>query len=199
MGQLYSAGIMKDLFWFPEQEKIVNLLHEGLTPDDIKAKHKQESLFPGYSENRSGEMLRRVLGRVVPLGDSYINLFLQKDVPEKKILVLASIMIKSPLFFEFMTEVIREKLFSGDTLLSTKDFSIFWTRLGSQNPKVASWSEGTLRNLNKAFVNFLLGSGYVVMNGNNKRLTPPMVDEDIHQWLLTHDYARIWKAMAGEM
>ncbi len=49
----YSAGLMSQSFWFIEFKKIIKLLHEGRTEDEIKALCLEENLFGAAKEYRA--------------------------------------------------------------------------------------------------------------------------------------------------
>ena len=41
----YSASAVKHLFWFMEFRKVVTLLSEGLTMDEVRTRNKEENIF----------------------------------------------------------------------------------------------------------------------------------------------------------
>ena len=67
----YSAGAVKLSFWFMEFRKVVGLLNEGKTIDEIKQMNKDQNIFGAPTADRS-EKIFRTLGAP---GESYLKSF----------------------------------------------------------------------------------------------------------------------------
>lgn len=109
----YSAGAVKHSFWFMEFRNEVKLLSEGKSFEDIKELCRNENIFAASTPERATQIFNTVSSRIRELGDSFYLIFLNGDVSTQKIFNLAAIMASDTLFFDFMYEVIREKMIIG--------------------------------------------------------------------------------------
>jgi len=87
------------------------------------------------------------------------------------------------LFYEFMDEVIREKLQNNDYLIEKKDINLFFTTKSEQSEKVASWSEINKEKLKRAFMQVLYESG-ILKERRGKELNRLIIDEQIKDHLI---------------
>lgn len=196
----YNAGLVKYLFWFHEQQKMIEWLHNGYTVSELKEKNKEENLFNAKSQSRAESIFNHMASRLRPLLETgYIELFMQEDLEGKRLLVLISLMVKDRLFFDFMYHVIREKMLLGTYEIENKDFRIFFNRIQSQDEKVAQWTEKTLVNLAKTYKNILYGAGMLIEENHTYRLLKPIVDVPVQSWLSDTHLEPIKKVLAGEM
>ncbi len=196
----YNAGLVKYLFWFHEQQKMIEWLHNGYTVAELKEKNKEENLFNAKSQSRAESIFNHMASRLRPLLETgYIELFMKEDLEGKRLLVLISLMVKDRLFFDFMYQVIREKMLLGTYEVENKDFRIFFHRIQSQEENVAQWTEKTLVNLGKAYKNMLYGAGMLIEKDHRCYLTKPILDTAIEGWLLDNHLDPIKKVLAGEM
>ena len=115
----YSAGAVKLSFWFPEFRKVVQLLAAGNSFEEIRRQSQEENIFG--TPRRADQICRTVLTRVQALDSSFYPVFLSGDLSTQKLFALAAVMACDTLFFDFVYEVIREKLIIGSNELEPKD------------------------------------------------------------------------------
>jgi hypothetical protein len=180
----YSAGMVQLPFWFLEFKKVMLLLHEGMTLQEIKIKNKEENIFSAISAERANRSFNTVSRRIKALDKSYIDLFPMLDVTNQKIVALIAIMNDDMLFFEFMHETVREKFILGVHELGDSDISIFFRNKQTQDEKVGGWTDLTLRKLSIAYKNVLKGSGLVDQENDDKLyLRKPILDYSLEELL----------------
>ena len=109
----YSAGAVKFTLWFLEFRKEVQLLAKGKTFDEIKALNAEENIFGASTPARSTMIYSTVTARIQSLDPSFYQLFVDSDVSTQKLYTLTGCFAHDTLFFDFMYEVIREKLIMG--------------------------------------------------------------------------------------
>lgn len=122
----YSAGVVKLSFWFPEFRKAVQLLAAGSSFDEIRRESQEENIFGAPTQRRADQVCRTVHTRVQSLDGSFYPVFLSGDLATQKLFALAAVMACDTLFFDFIYEVIREKLIIGSNELGPKDVRIFF-------------------------------------------------------------------------
>lgn len=132
----YSAGAVKLSFWFVEFRKTVELLNKGQSFSQIKSLVLNENLFAAPTTLRANQIFNTVTGRIKSLEGSFTPLFLQSDLSTQKLFALVAAMAYDTLFFDFVYEVIREKILLGICELSDSDVRIFFKDKQQQNEKV---------------------------------------------------------------
>lgn len=137
----YSAGAVKHSFWFMEFRNEVKLLSEGRSFEEIKELCRTENIFAASTPERAIQIFNTVSSRIKAIGDSFYPVFLDGDVSTQKIFNLAAIMANDTLFFDFVYEVIREKMIIGSNEYKLSDLSIFFKDKQLQSKK-GSWMDG---------------------------------------------------------
>lgn len=122
----YSANAVKLAFWFLEFRKEVELLQEGKSFEEIKALSTEGNLFGTQTPARSKLIYNTVTRRIKALGNDFYDLFLESDIATQKLFVLSGIMASDTLFFDFVYEVIREKMLIGSNSFNDADIRIFF-------------------------------------------------------------------------
>ena len=157
----YSAGAVKMSFWFIEFRKAVHLLYEGKSMDEIKVLVQSENIFAAPTALRSNQIFSTVSGRIKMLEPSFIPVFLSSDLATQKLITLIAAMAYDALFFDFVYEVIREKMIVGSNELTDSDVRIFFKDKQQQNEKVAGWTDATLVRLGRCYKTMLYEAGVI--------------------------------------
>ena len=79
------------------------------------------------------------------------------------------------LFFDFVYEVVREKMIIGNNEFSDSDISIFFKNKQLQDGKVAKWTDATLNRLGKTYKTMLFESG-MTDKGTPRIILKPILD-----------------------
>ena len=129
----YSAGAVKFSFWFLEFRKEVQMLSSGKTFNDIKKLNEEENIFGASTPARAKMIYSTVTARIKSLDESFYTLFLESDVSTQKLFALAGTLAQDTLFFDFVYEVLREKLIIGSNTITDADFSIYFKNKQEQH------------------------------------------------------------------
>lgn len=194
----YSAGAVKLAFWFQEFRKETELLQSGKSFDEIKKISKDGNLFGTQSAYRSTVIYNTVTRRIQALGEDFYSLFLDSDIATQKLFVLSSIMASDTLFFDFMYEVIREKMLIGSNDFTDADIRIFFHNKQVQDETTARWTDATIRKLSVVYKQYLLGAGITDDGRAERKILKPILDPSFEHWLQDHEMAVIVKALTGE-
>lgn len=176
--QAYRTSLTGASFLFYEFKKVVSLTEQGLSITEIKEKVLTDNLFQYRLKSSLKRSLPSVLRRVNALDDILRKIVLTESLESGKIINLYAIMKTDRIFFEFMNEVIREKLETGNYLLEKKDLNLYFTSKAEQDAGVASWSDQTVHKLKQVFVKILLESG-ILKNKKTGELTHLLMDEQL--------------------
>lgn len=159
--QSYSATLTSDAFLYYELKQVLKLKVQGLTDAQIRETVIDENIFQYKSKKSASRLLSSVMRRVRVLDDNLMNMFINEPIDVGKIINLYTIMKTSRLFFEFMNEVIKEKLEYRYEILDKKDINIFFTAKSEQSDIVAGWSDETIRKLKQVILKILSEVGII--------------------------------------
>jgi hypothetical protein len=101
------------------------------------------------------------------------------------------------LFFDFVYEVIREKMIIGNNILSDSDVRIFFKDKQQQDEKVAGWTDATLVRLGRCYKTMLYEAGVIDKAKEERQILKPLIDPVMQRWLEDHDMAICVKALTG--
>ncbi|RYM01468.1 DUF1819 family protein [Sporolactobacillus sp. THM7-7] len=190
----YSSSLNGASFLFFELKQVLKLKRLGLSNQDIRRKIKEENLFQFNNQGRINRALPSVMKRAEVIDDTLASLILEGSVEMGKVLNLYAIMKTDLLFYEFMEEVIGEKLHNNDYLIEKKDINLFFAAKSEQSEKVASWSDINIEKLKRAYMQVLYESG-MLRTRKGKELNRLIIDEQIRNHLTQIGDVRYIRAM----
>ena len=193
----YSAGAVKMSFWFVEFRKVVHLLDEGKSMDEVKQLALNKNLFAAPTILRADQIFSTVSGRIKALDESFIPVFMTGDLATQKLVALIAAMAYDTLFFDFVYEVIREKLMLGSNELKDSDVRVFFKDKQQQNEKVAAWTDATLVRLGRCYKTMLYEAGVIDKAKSARKIFRPILDPELTRWLEKNDMAIYIKALTG--
>lgn len=155
----YSSSLNGASFLLFELKQVIKLKLKGLSNKEIRQKVVEENLFQFNNKGRITRALPSLLKRSDSLDDFLGQLLIEAPVEIGKIINLYSIMKTDLLFFEFMNEVVSEKMKSNNLIIEKKDINVFFTEKAEQSERVASWSEINIQKLKRAYMQVLFESG----------------------------------------
>jgi hypothetical protein len=193
----YSAGAVKLSFWFMEFRKVAGLLNKGKTLDDIKKLNSEENIFGAPTKDRAEKIMNTIANRMNCIPSSFLRIFTDSDIATQKLFVLASILASDTLFFDFVYEVIREKMILGSNEFSDSDVRIFFRNKQVQDEKVASWTDATIARLGASYKTMLFEAGMTDRGKTTRRINRPIMDPVFAHWLDDNGLGQIEKTLAG--
>ena len=193
----YSAGAVKHSFWFMEFRKVVQLLSEGKTLDEIKKLNQEENIFGAPTVMRATQIFNTVSARIKMLDESFYPVFVTSEVSTQKLFNLVATMAYDTLFGEFVYEVIREKMIIGNDEFADSDIRVFFKNKQLQDEKVAEWTDATLKRLGACFKTLLYEAGMTDKGKECRKILKPILDPVMANWLKDHDMELMVKALTG--
>lgn len=193
----YSAGLVSQSFWFVEIKKIIKLVNDGMTEDEIKNLCIDENLFGAMKEYRAKRIYGYIWNRIKQLDKTMIDIFCTSDIATQKVINLISILKSDRLFLEFMFEVYREKNILGVNVIEDSDVNIFFKNKEIQSEGVAAWSDATKCRLRSIYINYLTDSNLLNVVEKKKIITPPILDIALERYLEANGDDTILKAITG--
>ena len=196
---LYSARLTGNQFLYNEFKVMTKLTLQGLDKKTIFEKIVDENLFEYRSLKSIGKHLGAVWERV-----NYLDGYLKEKVVNEpneigRIINFYAILKYDTLFLEFMLEVVQEKFSTSQNELTNADISNFFSVKAEQSDIVKDFKEATIKRLRLAYVEILLGAGYIIKteNKDNYLLTTPLAVYQISEHLRDNNEKQFVKAMLG--
>ena len=195
----YSAGAVKFSFWFLEFRKVVQLLAEGKDYKEIRRLSEEENVFGAATPARAAMIYSTTTARAKALDPNFIPLFMDSDVGTQKLFALTAALAHDTLFFDFVYEVVREKLIIGSNELSDSDIRIFFKNKQEQDEKVAKWQDYTLHRLGACYKTQLFEAGLLDDNKftDTRKILKPILDPVLKHWLEDYGMSAFVKAYEG--
>lgn len=193
----YSSGLVAESFWFVEFKQFVKMRVEGKTWDEIRRLCLEENLLGIPKEYRAKRIFGYIRNRVETLDDGILELFLSSDLTTQKIITLIGAAKGNRLFFEFLYEYYREKNILGIEVLTPSDINIFFKNKQEQSEDIAEWTDVTLKRLRSTYMNFLVDAGLLTVVDKQKKITPPILDITLENYLKDSGEEHIVKAITG--
>ncbi|MCI1589810.1 DUF1819 family protein [Heyndrickxia oleronia] len=190
----YSSSLNGASYLMFELKQVVKLKQMGETSPEIRRRVVEENLFQFENKGRINRTLPSIMKRAEVIDESLADLLLDGSIEMGKVINLYAIMKTDLLFFEFMNEVIGEKLHNNDLLIEKKDINVFFTAKAEQSEKVASWSATNTEKLKRAFIQVLFESG-LLKERRGKELSRLIVDEQLKDHLIRIGDAKYVQAM----
>ena len=193
----YSSGLVAESFWFIEFKILIKLRYEGKSWDDIKALCLNENLLGISKEYRAKRIFGYLKNRIEAIEDGYLEIFMHTDLQTQKIINILASAKKNRLFFEFLYEVYREKVKLGALELTASDINIFFKNKQEQDENMSKWTDVTLRRLRSTYMNFLVDAGLLTVGDKQKKITPPILDITLENFLKDTGEMQMIKAITG--
>lgn len=193
----YSAGMIKLSFWFTEFRKMVHLINQGKSLNEIKVLNADENIFAAPTQRRAAQIYNTVSSRVRGLDPSFYQLFEKSDLSTQKLIVLIAIMRSDSLFFDFVYEVYREKLIIGNEELTDSDIRIFFNIKQLQSEKVAKWTDNTVKKLGRCYKAMLMEAGLTDCAAGNRKILRPILDNALEECLKNNGMEVMIHALTG--
>jgi hypothetical protein len=129
----YSANLTGASFLFLELKQVLKLKKMGMSDVEIKKKVIEENVFQYQFPSSLKRIVPSVIRRANVLDEVLEDFVLHGQLEMGKIINLYAIMKSDRLFFEFMNDVIREKLEANNYLLEKKDLNVFFISKAEQD------------------------------------------------------------------
>ena len=159
--------------------------------------NKKENIFGAPTTLRSEQIFNTVSGRIKMMDKSFIEIFQNSDVTTQKLFPLIATLSLDTLLFDFVYEVIREKMIIGSDMFAESDIRIFFKDKQLQSEKVAKWTDATLRRLGMSYKTMLFEARLTDKGKKQRKIIRPILDPAIENWLKDHGMEAYIMALTG--
>jgi len=193
----YSTTIKSRPLLYTETKKLADLVLQGYNELELKEQVVSLNIFQVKSESRKRELASTILSRLKILNEYLIQCLIESDVETSKILVLYTIVRTDRLFYEFMDEILSEKLFLKDPVITDTDFNSFFESKRQQSNKVAGWKEYTFYKLKQVYIRILFEAGLLLNQKGERKVFMPIINPDIIDYIKNYDDPRYINVVTG--
>lgn len=197
--QIYSSTLKSISYLYPEMKKASMLSLDGYSLEEIKEKAIKENIFMMSSESRKKQIASTIFKRMEVLDEFLIKKIGYGDLDSSKQIVLYSIIKTDRLFFEFMSEVFKEKISLKDNTITDKDFNFFFQGKREQSEQISSWAEQTVKKLIQVYKYLLVESGLAERRKKDLIITRPLIDREIVIHITDNGNGFYIESMLGEI
>lgn len=162
--RVYNGKLTGESFLLYELKIVAKLKKEGYTDKEIRKMVLEENLFQYKFTSSISRRLTPLMQRINLLDEELIDRLIEDPLGDGIVINLYSIMKNDRLFFEFMNEVMKEKLKSNNEVLEKKDINIFIETKIEQNEDIASWSDSTVNKIKQVIKKILMEAKVVEDN-----------------------------------
>lgn len=178
----YSSALTGAGFMLYEVKQIAKLKEAGFSDKDIRYKVLDENIFQYDKLSSVKRALPYILKRVDVLDGTLRKLLIEESFEVGKVINLYAIMKADRLFYEFMQEVVAEKLKKDNYYIDKVDVNFFFATKIEQSTTISNWSDSTIAKLKQVFKKILLEVGILesLKTGELNRL---IVDSQVSEHL----------------
>lgn len=147
----------------------VKMVNEGLTlgelqPDDI-----------GKERSKTNKkMLNEMKNRLVTLSDNEINHLARASYDEQRLLSMVAFARAYRFFYDFVTDVVAEKVALFDFTLTDMDYNVFFSRVAVNHPEVEKLTTLTQRKV-RQYIFKVLEQGGLINNVKERIIRVPQL------------------------
>lgn len=195
----YTSVLKSRPFLYLELKKAAQLKIQGLDEKEIKYKAIEENIFAVNTETRKKEIASAVINRIEELDMYILDKIVNGSLQTSKQLALYSILKTDRLFFEFMKEVYREKILLKDSIITDKNFNIFFRRKAEQSEQIANWKDYTLYKLKQVYKRVLSEAGFIKNSKKEIEIIPQIMEAEVIEYLKDKGDILYLEVMLGEI
>lgn len=194
----YATTLNTRPFLYKETKKIAELINENKSVEEIEKMVLQDNLFQLASKDRAGRFLREILKRLKEIDGFLMGQFIQSDTSTSKAILLYALLKEDQLFYEWMREVVWDKLLIIEWYLTQKETMIFFEKKAEQNEVIRSWKADTKKRLISAYHKTLIDAEFAVASDEGLQLQPIIISSDVRNYLIENKEKNIVEILLGE-
>lgn len=183
---------------YNETKEIAELITQGIATEDIKEMVLQQNIFQLASNDRAARFLNEILKRLKELDIFLMDQFIESDTSTSKAVLLYALLKKDQLFYEWVREVVWDKLMIMEWHLTPKETMSFFETKAEQNEVIKGWGENTKKRLLNAYHKTLVDAELAVFTDEGLQLQPLIISSDVRNYLKEDKEKNIAEILLGE-
>ncbi|HAJ70157.1 MAG: DUF1819 family protein [Alkalibacterium gilvum] len=199
MTKKYLTTLNTRPFLYRETKLIAELIDQGMSDEEIKEKVIDENIFQVKSVDRRKRFYSEIKKRLDELDEYLLEKLLNSDTSTSKAISLYAIIKKDTLFYEWMREVVWDKILTLDYNLTKYDTEKFFLNKEEQSKQIASWKRITKEYLIDAYHQTLVEAELAVRKDSDLLLHLPIISSQVEQYLRSEKEKHIVEVLLGEV
>lgn len=199
MTKKYLTTLNTRPFLYRETKMVAELIDQGMSDEEIKNKVVDENIFQVKSVDRRKRFYSEIKKRLDELDEYLLEKLLNSDTSTSKAILLYAILKKDILFYEWMREIVWDKILTLDYALTKFDTEVFFSNKEEQSTQVANWKRSTKEYLVDAYHQTLVEAELAVRKDTNLLLSPPIISSLVEEYLKTEKEKHIVEVLLGEV
>ena len=173
----YSGNITGGALLVRESRIIAQLLLEGHSQDEIRARVLTENLLQNSSAGTTRKYCGLILQRLRPLSPELLRLVADGTEELARLTLFAAVLRSIDLVADFVEDVLITKVGSFEPALKRTDWSQFLEERATIDPSIHDWSEGTRKKMSQIAFLMLAQAGYIESTRSLKILFPAIPNQ----------------------
>lgn len=194
----YTTTLNTRPFMYNETKEIAGLVRQGIAPEDIKKMVLQQNIFQLASNDRAVRFFNEILKRLKELDSFLMEQFIESDTSTSKAILLYALLKKDQLFYEWVREVVWDKLIIMEWHLTPKETMSFFETKREQNEAIRGWGENTKKRLVSAYHKTLVDAELAVFTNEGLQLQPLIISSDVRNYLKENKEKNTVEILLGE-
>ena len=145
----------------------------------IVQKSISDNIFMVNTERRRKELAYKIISRVAALDDTIIKMIVESPYNTSSVLSLYALMKTDRLVFEFMNEVIKDKIELMNYRLTDIELNQFMLYKSQQSELIANWKEPNKAKVKNSLRKILIDATIIRDLGSVYMIMPPILDKSI--------------------
>ena len=145
----------------------------------IVQKSISDNIFMVNTERRRKELAYKIISRVAALDDTIIKMIAESPYNTSSVLSLYALMKTDRLVFEFMNEVIKDKIELMNYRLTDIELNQFILYKSQQSELIANWKEPNKAKVKNSLRKILIDATIIRDLGSVYMIMPPILDKSI--------------------
>ena len=193
----YSAKLTGEPFLYNETKIIAQYLLEGISPEELKQKNKNENLIKYKSPKSIVRVNSPIFKRLAVMDEEMLDEFVHSDIETSKYILLYAIMKTDRLVKDFIIEVYKDKLFMRKDYIEKFDIDNWYEEKCILSKMLRERTESTTAKLKQVLMKILQDSGLVIKEKNKFRIVRPLLKEKYISMLDKRGDIEYAKAVGG--
>lgn len=185
MTELKYSSQIKDMGLLEKEMKIACQEYQN-TKDlgIIIQKSISDNIFMVNTERRRKELAYKLVARMAVLDDEMIRMIAESPYNTAAVLSLYALMKSDRIVFEFMNEVVKDKIELMNYRLTDIELNQFILCKAQQSELVAKWKDGNKTQVKSAIRKILIDAGLLRDLGSVYMIMPPILDKSICEHII---------------
>ncbi len=180
---IYRAATSEN-FYYIEAKRVANVLkhNPNFTREELFNYIEENDLLEANNSQNLNKKFRTVYKRLNSLNSFLIEKLAEESPDIAKFINFVSIVLNEKIVYDFIEEVIKDKVLLLDKKIENMEFNKFLIEKGEQEEEVSKWTESSRKKIIVKLKKYLIEAGYLVKKDSRTKefsISRPLIPMDI--------------------